>query len=235
MVSTGSTARGMHRGLDQPVCAWRSTRAGNVSGMKLYANDPLRRTRQLAGDLLLVLWVALWLWLANVVHDATLGLAAPGRSLESAGSGLADRLRDAGGAVSDLPLIGDQVRSPFDGAGRAADQMAAAGTAQVHAVEHLAFWLGIIVGAIPILVVVVVYLPLRWRFVRRATAGQRFIDRAADLDLFAMRAMANQPMHRLARISADPVRAWREGDAEVVRALALLELRDAGLRPPSKL
>jgi hypothetical protein len=47
--------------------------------------------------------------------------------------------------------------------------------------------------------------------------------------------MANQPMHRLARISADPVRAWREGDAEVVRALALLELRDAGLRPPSTL
>jgi hypothetical protein len=71
--------------------------------------------------------------------------------------------------------------------------------------------------------------------VRRATAGQRFIDRAPDLDLFAMRAMANQPMHRLARISPDPVRAWREGDAEVVRALALLELRDAGLRPPSTL
>lgn len=200
--------------------------------MKLYADDSLRRTRQLTGDLLLVLWVALWLWLARIVHDATLALAAPGRSIEDAGSGLADRLRDAGGAVSDLPLIGDQVRSPFDGAGQAADQIAAAGTAQVHAVEHLAFWLGIIVGAIPVLVVLAVYLPLRWRFVRRATAGQRFVDSSADLSLFAMRAMANQPMHRLARVSADPVRAWREGDPEVVRALALLELRDAGLRPP---
>lgn len=200
--------------------------------MKLYADDPLRRTRQLTGDLLVLLWIALWLWLANVVHDATLGLAAPGRSIESAGSGLADRLRDAGGAVSGLPLIGDQVRSPFEGAGRAADQMAAAGAAQVQAVGHLAFWLGIIVGAIPVLVAVGVYLPLRWRFVREATAGQRFIDAAADLDLFAMRAMVNQPMHRLAKVSADPVRAWRQGDPEVVRALALLELRDAGLRPP---
>ena len=208
---------------------------GQRAPMKLYADDPLRRTRQLTGDLLLVLWVVRWLWLANVVHDATLGLAAPGRRIEDAGSGLADRLRDAGGAVSGLPLIGDQVRSPFDGAGRAADQMAAAGAAQVQVVEHLAFWLGIVVGAIPILVVVAVYVPLRWRFVRRATAGQRFVDAAADLDLFAMRAMVNQPMHRLAKVSADPVRAWREGDPEVVRALALLELRDVGLRPPSSL
>ena len=116
------------------------------------------------------------------------------------------------------------MRSPFDGAGDAADQIAAAGTAQVEAVETLAFWLRLIVAAIPILVVLAIYLPLRWRFAREATAGQRFIDADADLDLFALRAMANQPMHRLARISDDPVRAWRESDADVVRALAVLEL-----------
>ena len=72
----------------------------------------------------------------------------------------------------------------------------------------------------------------RTPWAREATAGQRFIDESADLDLFALRAMANQPMHRLARVSDDPVRDWREGDAEVVRALALLELGDAGLTPP---
>ena len=75
------------------------------------------------------------------------------------------------------------------------------------------------------------YLPLRWRFVREATAGQRFVDSGSDLDLFALRAMANQPLHRLARISDDPVRAWRDGDPDVVRALAVLELRDVGLPP----
>jgi hypothetical protein len=202
--------------------------------MKLYADGSARRSRQIAGDLLLVLWVALWLRLANVVHDATLALAAPGRTIEDAGSGLAERLRAAGGAVSDLPLVGDQASSPFDGAGRAADQIAAAGTAQVEAVQHLAFWLGIIVGAIPILVALGVYLPLRWRFVREATAGQRFVDTSADLELFALRAMANQPMHRLARVSPDPVGAWRQGDPEVVRALAVLELRDVGLTPPRR-
>ena len=203
--------------------------------MKLYADGPVRRTRQMVGDLILVLWVLLWLKLANIVHDATLALAAPGRKIEAAGSGLAGRLRDAGSAVGGVPLVGDQVRSPFDAAGRAADQIAAAGTAQVEAVQHLAFWLGITVGALPILLVVLVYLPLRWRFVREASAGQRFIDASADLDLFALRAMANQPMHRLARISPDPVRAWREGDPDVVRALAVLELRDTGLTPPGRM
>jgi hypothetical protein len=39
-------------------------------------------------------------------------------------------------------------------------------------------------------------------------------------------------MHRLARLADDPVEAWQRGDREVVRALALLELRDAGLKPP---
>ena len=200
--------------------------------MNLYAEDSARRTRQMVGDLLLVLWILLWLRLATVVHEATLGLATPGRRIHVAGGGLAGRLRDAGSAVSGIPLVGDKVRSPFEGAGRAADQIAAAGTSQVEAVQHLAFWLGLVVAAIPILLLVVVYLPLRWRFVRNATAGRRFIDAAADLDLFALRAMATQPMHRLAAISDDPVRAWRAGEPDVVRALALLELRDAGLTPP---
>ena len=84
----------------------------------------------------------------------------------------------------------------------------------------------------PVLVSLLGYLPRRWRFVREATAGQRFIDSSADLDLFALRAMAHQPMHLLARVSDDPVRAWRDGRPDVVRALALLELRDAGLTAP---
>ena len=200
--------------------------------MKLYADGHVRRTRQITGDVLLLVWVVLCLWLAGVVRDATLALATPGRKIEAAGGGLAERLRDAGSAVGDIPLVGDEARSPFDGAGRAADEIAAAGASQVEAVQHLAFWLGIAVAAIPIVVMLLVYLPRRWRFVREATAGRRFIDSSADLDLFALRAMAHQPMHRLARISDDPVGAWRDGRPDVVRALALLELRDAGLTAP---
>jgi hypothetical protein len=88
------------------------------------------------------------------------------------------------------------------------------------------------VAAIPVLIVVAVYLPLRWRFVRRATAGRRFVDSSEDLDLFAMRALARQPLHRLAAVSDDPAGAWRRRDAEVVGRLADLELRESGLVLP---
>jgi hypothetical protein len=200
--------------------------------MKLYADAPARRALQMLGDLLLVVWVYLWVRTALVVRDATLGLAEPGERMSDAGTGLAEQLRGAGRSVGDLPLVGDEVRGPFDGAGSAAERIAAAGDAQVEAVETLAFWLGLSVGAIPVLIVLAVYLPLRWRFVRQATAGQRFIDSADDLDLFALRAMTRQPLHRLARISDDPAGAWRRRDPVVVRELAALELRDSGLSVP---
>ncbi|MCT4574119.1 hypothetical protein N3930_45040, partial [Bacillus thuringiensis] len=69
-------------------------------------------------------------------------------------------------------------------------------------------------------------------FHRRSAAAQRFIDSSADLDLFALRAMSTAPMARLATISDDPVRAWRQGDREVIDQLADLELRRCGLRFP---
>ncbi len=199
---------------------------------KLYADDQARASRQLVGDFLLVFWVVTWWRVAASVHDATLRLAGPGRQLQESGSGLAARMRDAASAVDGTPLVGDKLRSPFDGAGSAADQLAEAGTAQVHAVQDLAFWLQLAVALIPILLACAIYLPLRWRFVRRAGAAQRFVDAAEDLDLFALRALSGQPMHRLARISDDPAGAWRRGDAAVVRRLAELELRTAGLAPP---
>lgn len=200
--------------------------------MLFYADTPVRRSLQVAGDLLLVVWVYAWIRTALTVREATLSLGRPGQEISEAGTGLAGQLRDAGRTVGDLPLVGDEVRRPFDGAGGAADRLAAAGDAQVAAVETLAFWLGLAIGAIPVLIALAVYLPLRWRFVREATAGRRFVDDADDLDLFALRAMSRQPLHRLARISDDPAGAWRRGDPDVVRRLAALELRDSGLSVP---
>src|SRR3954452_21445423 len=95
--------------------------------MKLYADGPVRRLRQQVGDLLVVCWTLLCLWLAQVVHDATLLLAEPGRRTEAAATGLAGRLRDAGTTVADLPLVGDRARTPFDEAGRAADRLGGGG------------------------------------------------------------------------------------------------------------
>ncbi len=82
---------------------------------------------------------------------------------------------------------------------------------------------------------VLIWLPGRIRFARRASAAPKFIDHAADLDLFALRAMANQPLHVLARLSDDPAAAWRRGDPDVIHRLATVELRSVGLRPPARM
>ena len=99
--------------------------------------------------------------------------------------------------------------------------------------ERLALWLGLAVAAIPILLACLIHVPRRVRFVRRATAGARFVDAGEDLDLFALRALAHQPMHVLAKVSDDPAGAWRRGDRQVTDRLAEIELRAVGLRMPS--
>lgn len=203
--------------------------------MTIYSQLPVHRSLQVLGDVLLVLWIWLWIRIADSVHQATLGLAKPGREIDASASGLASRLRDAGDTVARVPFIGGNVKKPFEGAGGAADSLAAAGRSQVEAVQTLAFWLGIAVALIPILIALAVYLPPRIRFVRRATAGRRFLDSTADLDLFALRAMSTQPLHVLARVSDDPAGAWRDRDPDVVRRLAELELKDCGLRAPATL
>ncbi len=203
--------------------------------MKLYADTSVRRTVQIVGDLAVVIWVWLWIGIADKVHDSTLKLATPGRKIDASASDLASKLRDAGKTVANIPFVGEQARSPFDGAGRAASGLSDAGRQQVAAVGSLAHWLGLAVALIPILALLWFYLPPRIAFVRRATAGQRFLDSGADLDLFALRAMAHQPLHVLARIDKDPAGAWRRGEPTVIDQLARLELRSVGIRPPAAL
>jgi hypothetical protein len=201
--------------------------------MQLYAETPVRRTAQISADVLLLVWILAWAWAGSVVHDATLELAGPGRQLTESATGLSGAMQDAGGALDDLPIVGDEARAPFDEASGAADRLAEAGREQVRSVERLALWLGLAVAAIPILLACLVNVPRRVRFVRRATAGARFVDAGEDLDLFALRALAHQPMHVLAKVSDDPAGAWRRGDRAVTDRLAELELRSVGLRLPT--
>jgi hypothetical protein len=203
--------------------------------MKLYADLAGRRAGQLAGDLLLVLWSLAWAVFGRAVHDSVVALGAVGRYLETGGSSLAGNLGEAGRRAATVPLVGDELRSPFDRAAGAARAVADAGRTQQEVVSDLGLLLGVAVAVVPIALVALVWLPRRVAFARRAGATRRHLDAAGDLDLFALRAIAGQPMHRLARVSDDPAGAWRRGDSVVVQRLADLELRDMGLRVPERL
>ena len=200
--------------------------------MKLYADAPARRTRQLLADVLVLLWVGLWVWLGRRTHDVVDELRGPADSLTAAGTSVHSSLTGAGDQAGQLPLVGDQLRQWLGQAARSGTTLSDAGTAMATTVERVALVLGLVVAAVPIVLVVSLWLYVRVSFVRRASAAQRFLDSSADLDLFALRAMSRQPLTVLAKVSDDPAGAWRRGDTAVIRELATLELRDEGLRPP---
>jgi len=198
-----------------------------------YAETPARRTRQVVGDAWLTLWSVLWIWAAFRVHDLVMNLAAPGLAVAEGATDLAGSIDSAGDSISQVPLVGDTLGAPFDGMSSAALSIADAGQATADAVSLLARFLAIALAVLGIASFAMFWVPIRIAFIRRATAARRFVDAAEDLDLFALRAMARQPLHVLARISDDPAGAWRREDREVIHALAALELREEGLRPPA--
>jgi hypothetical protein len=200
--------------------------------VKLYADVGRRRFGQLLGDLLLVAWVAVCSGVGYVVYRVTDALGAPGRLVAEAGDGLAGDLRRMAEPAGEVPAVGDRLRVPLDSAAGAAARLAEAGRDQAEAVHRLAIVLAIVTVALPVLFALLLWLPRRIRFARNASAAQRYLDSDADLRLFALRAMANQPMHKLAKISDDPVTAWNDGDEETIGKLAALELRSRGLRMP---
>ncbi|AEV82329.1 membrane protein [Actinoplanes sp. SE50] len=198
--------------------------------MKLYADRMPIAVRQLVTDILVVIWVYLWIRAALWVHDLVQQLAVPGQKLESAGGGIADNLADAGGKVGRVPIVGDQLTKPFAGAANAARSIAEAGQQQQDLVGKLALILPLMAVAVPLAVILFLWLPRRLRWVRRATTASAVRDLPAGRDLLALRALASRPLSELARLGPDIAQSWRAGDAAAVDALADLELRRLGLR-----
>lgn len=196
--------------------------------VKWYAETPAARGRQLTADLFVLLWIALWVWIAMWLHDVIMLLSGPGQRLEEAGSGLAENLNGAGARVSDVPLIGDALAAPLEGAGSAADEISQAGQTTQDVVGMVALALSVAFAAVPIVLVLLIWLPIRLRFAQQAGAAAALRN---DVELFALRALQNRPLHELARISSQPSRALRD-DPAALAALAALEMRAVGLRPP---
>ena len=199
--------------------------------MTLYAELPGQRARQILFDLLSLAWTLLWIKLATVVHGLVERLAAPGRALQDGGNQLSRSLADAARRAGTVPVLGHALRDPLQAAGDASHQLASAGAGQQTAANRLALLLALVVAAAPILAVLLRYLPARLRWIRSATAAAALRDRAVDLDLFAIRALAGQPLSQLRRLGPDPAGAYLRQEPGATEALAELELAAAGLRP----
>lgn len=198
--------------------------------VKLYADRVPVALRQLLTDLVVVVWVYLWIRVAVWIHDVVEQLAAPGRKLEGAGRGIADNLADAGGKVGRVPIVGDELTAPFTGAADAARSIADAGRQQQEFVHQLALILPAAAVGVPLALVLFLWLPWRLGWIRRASVAATVRNDPAGRDLLALRALATQPLTRLAELGPDIAQSWRAGDSGAITALAELELRRLGLQ-----
>lgn len=198
--------------------------------MQWYAETPARRTRQVIGDLLAVLWVVLWLLIARWTFGLVRLLAAPADPLRTAGTTVENRLDDVAGQIGDVPLVGDRLTAPFTGAADAGGSLVSAADSLDSGVTRVAWLLAVLVAAVPILVVVGAYLAVRYVWARRVHELGRLREGASARELLALRALVHQSPRRLVRVSPDPLTGWRSGDEEVIADLAGLELARLGLR-----
>ncbi|MEU5258738.1 hypothetical protein [Amycolatopsis sp. NPDC021455] len=223
--------RGDWRGGDPGTLPWPRSPTAKGVPMQLYAERPIRRTAQLAGDLLALSLVVVAVWLGTSVYDQVMKLRAPGDGLVDAGTGLRGTFDSAADTAGGIPLVGDALARALHGGSAVGTKFADAGQWQIEAVENLAWWLAAIIIALPVLTLVVTWLPLRWNFTRRATAAARLRALGdAGRDLLALRALATQSPGRLAAMG-EPANGWRERDRDVIEKLAGHELARHGLVP----
>ena len=195
--------------------------------MKLYAETAGLRARQVLGDLAVLAWTAAWVWAGVALYRLVERLAAPGARVERAGSDFAGDVAEIQQKVGRLPVVGDELRDPFGRLAGVGRTLADAGATQQEVVHQLALWLGVVVAAVPIIALLLVWLPRRVTWIREAGAASRLRLDGADLELFALRAVANRSLRELYRVTPDPAGDLRTGEFE---ALADLELRALGLR-----
>jgi hypothetical protein len=199
--------------------------------VKLYAETAGLRVRQLAGDLAVVAWTAAWVAAGLALYRLVEKLAVPGARVEQAGSNFAADVAEIQRTVGRLPVVGGQLQDPFGRLSGVGRTLAEAGVAQQEVVRQLALWLGVVVAAVPVVALLLTWLPRRVTWVREAGAASRLRLGGADLELFAIRAVANRPLRQLHRVSPDPAGDLRAGEFQ---ALADLELRALGLRAPPR-
>ncbi|MET7791159.1 hypothetical protein ACFYSJ_38680 [Streptomyces sp. NPDC005248] len=200
--------------------------------MRLYAQTPARRSRQVLADLIAAALIYGAVKLALAVHDAIERLAEPGRKAESAGNSLSDGLVDAGDAASKVPFVGGQLKKPLKSAAEAGTGLADAGRSLQDTVGHVATLTTVALIVIPVVFVLLLWLPPRLRWIRRSAVTRRLAADPGGADLLALRVLTGS-QRELAALPTPPggfADAWRRGDEQVIADLAAIGLRQAGLR-----
>ncbi|MDR0849252.1 MAG: hypothetical protein LBN10_09520 [Propionibacteriaceae bacterium] len=191
---------------------------------------------------------------AQMTADTALSLSgtmgAAGVSVAQAGTDMSSSWIAAADQVSNVALVGPMlsvplsatalsidsafstISTPFSSASTGLDELATSMLQLVSIINTFAIVVAILIFLVPVVAYAWKWLPWRFSFVRRASAGTRLLSAESAPELFALRAMATAPMHDLLKITPDPMGAWKAGNPEVIARLANLSLAEHGLKLP---
>jgi len=202
--------------------------------MSLYAKPGKVLAKQILWDLATIGWIVLWVFLAIAVRRLVELFAAPAQKAADLATSLSGEMTNAANSVDGVPLVGDKLRVPFDSMSSGLVSIVGYANSIVHLVQVTALVLAIIVGVVPIVIWLWKWLPGRVSWVYQSVHARRLTRAKDSVELFALRAMANAPMSAISRVTTDPMGAWRRGDTEVLRKLAVMELGRDGLALPRR-
>ncbi|QAV69519.1 hypothetical protein ESZ53_03100 [Salinibacterium sp. UTAS2018] len=198
--------------------------------MQLYADQPARRTLQIAADLISVGFIVIWIALGVWVYQLIAAFQELGVQMQAAGAGFESTMVELGNTLGSVPLIGSGIRAPFGGASEAGAALESAGQSQQTSVEAAATAVGLFIGIVPVALILLVWLLPRLRFAVRASEAKRVLATPGGANLLALRALSTLSLTVLARVSDDPAAEWRAGNGAIVARLAQLQLAELGLR-----
>jgi hypothetical protein len=181
-------------------------------------------------DLVLAVWIAVWIVLGLQVRHEVRGLTELSDTVEAAGNTLdqAGRQLDT---LKGLPFVGNRIHEVGQQLAVAARSAVASGRSSRGHILSLGQLLGIAVAAAPTLPLLALYLPLRLTRIREVRAVRKAMRRASGDRVFdeflARRAAERLPYNVLLAVSADP---WDDLKAGRYGPLADAELSRLGIR-----
>lgn len=202
--------------------------------MRFYPELHAPRTRTIAGDVIVVALIALFIWSGFKVHDTVSELRSITTGVRDAGTSVRTGFADVASAVDGIPIVGGALSDSLNATGGATGgNVVAAADAGEEAVNDTATVLGLVTFALPTLVLLSLFVPLRALQIRRLTNAHRLLAGPVSAErrrLLAMRAAFGMAWADLRPFTADPI-----GDLEAGRLEPLLAAlyAEAGLKPPA--
>ncbi|OON80789.1 hypothetical protein [Streptomyces tsukubensis] len=193
-----------------------------------YAQNPGRLVRQLAGDGAVLLWIAVWAWIAVTIHRLSLPMAA--RAVEVYGT-------PRRGKATALPWVDERIGTELRKAAGAGVRFVGADDAPSAVLQVTATLSAAGLFLVATGLVLAWWLPKRLRWHRQAETARELAASTDGRELLALRSLM-RPLDVVARTAATVPGAspgslaegWRDADPDTLDMLAEAELFRLGLR-----